>query len=78
MSPTIGRIVVYNTAEQDRIAFGVSHGNVQSKLPAIITAVWSDECVNLKVIGDGPTDLWKTSVTRGPGEYQWDWPEIKK
>jgi hypothetical protein len=52
--------------------------------PAVIAQTWEatsyqhDE-VNLKVLADGPTDFWRTSVPysedKQPGT--WHWPEIR-
>jgi hypothetical protein len=79
MKPTLGRIVIYHTTEQDREEMRLNpECNVQKDLPAIIVGIWSDECVNLKVIYDGDINVWKTSVTEGTGEYNWSWPEIRK
>lgn len=84
MKPTIGRIVTYNTTQGQRDqmkAFsdaGVSQ-NVQLQLPAIIVAVWSETCINVKVFVDGKgPDLWLTSINKGDGEGQWNWPVIEK
>jgi len=75
MKATIGRIVIYNTSVVDREKMSIAnYCNVQDKLPAIIVAVWSDECVNLKVITDGNMDLWVTSAIKGDNEMNWDWP----
>lgn len=76
MKPTIGRIVIYKTTEEDRKTFQAlrGNGNNVNELPAIIVNVWSDTCVNLKVIGDAPIDLWKTSMNQGDGEGNWNWP----
>ena len=80
MKPTIGRIVIYNTTEADKAkmrAAGLNGTcNVQDILPAIIVAVWSDECVNLKVITDGILDLWVTSALKGDQPMNWNWPVI--
>jgi hypothetical protein len=83
MKPTIGRVVIYNTTEADKAkmeAASTLNGgcNTQDKLPAIITAVWSDECVNLKVITDGNLDLWVTSANKGDEPMNWNWPVIEK
>lgn len=51
--------------------------NVQDKLPAVITAVWGDECVNLKVIVDGCFDLWITSALKGDNPMNWNWTVIE-
>lgn len=82
--PTIGRIVIYNTTEKERLHMksnseaGIPQ-NSQLYLPAIIVAVWSDTCINIKVHIDGfGTDLWRTSVSQGDGEGQWNWPKIEK
>lgn len=65
MYPTIGRIVLYRVGEYDVKQFteNGNEGNVRkgSILPAMITAVFSETCVNLKVIGDCPKDAWLTS-----------------
>lgn len=78
MSPTVGRIVHFYPASEDCIT-GYNGAEV---LPAIIVRVWSDSCVNLKVLTDGPYDVWKTSVIkRAEGsdmKYTWDWPVISK
>ncbi len=66
--PTVGRIVHY-------------HANRERKgqpYPAIITHVWSRDCVNLKVLTDGsfPVEYCTpTSVLLGTGDGQWSWPE---
>lgn len=83
MNPTIGRVVIYNTTDTDKAkmkaASTINGGcNVQDKLPAIIVAVWSEECVNLKVITDGNLELWVTSSMKGSAPMNWEWPEIKK
>jgi hypothetical protein len=81
MPPTIGRVVIYTTTDADKAkmeaASKVSGCNVQDKLPAIIVAVWSPECVNLKVITDGNLDLWVTSSLKGDQPYNWDYPVIE-
>jgi len=71
MKPQIGRMVIYHCDENQ-----VKENNYQKDAPAVITAVWGDECVNLKVLTDGQAIVWLTSVTLGTGERQWSWPEI--
>lgn len=55
--PTIGRIVIVPVDGQ--------RSNGAACAPAIITRVWSDTCVNLRVIADTNSDLnsWRTSCT---------------
>lgn len=79
MKPTIGRIVIYNTTGLERSEMEQNpQCNVSEKLPAMITAVWSDDCVNLKVFLDGEGEIWKTSAQKGDDEDQWNWPVIQK
>lgn len=73
MEPTIGRIVIFNVPEEMK-----PRVNFAEKLPAIIVRVWSDGVVNLKIITDGPEDIWDTSVHMGDGPHQWNWPVIEK
>lgn len=71
MTPTIGRVVIYSfvsKAEADVASNGAA------EVPAVIVRVWSDTCVNLKVLTDGTYDLWKTSVSLGDLPGQWRWP----
>lgn len=76
--PTIGRIVIYNTTEAQRKEFEKNNENQAKQLPAIIVAVWSNSCVNLKVITDGKNDLWVTSSVQGEQDGNWNWPTIQK
>ena len=73
MKPTIGRIVHYFPTPRQLSEWG---GNQSSPLPAVVVKVWSDTCVNLKVLNDGPSDHWVTSALNdeamSPG---WDWPK---
>lgn len=55
----------------------VSEGQV---CPAIIVAVWSDTCVNLRVMLDGTDEFW--ALSRNPIDMdgldipgRWFWPE---
>ena len=78
MHPTIGRIVLYNTTDSQRIKMKNSQNcNVSEVLPATVVAVWSPIMVNLKVHLDGEGDLWVTSVHMGTGEGEWEWPKIE-
>ena len=52
--------------------------------PAIVVAVWSQDCCSLQVFIDGTNDdvsgdsiLWKTSViySEEPKDYSWHWCE---
>jgi hypothetical protein len=72
METTIGRIVHFNVPEDMKPKV-----NWAEKLPAIIVRVWSNDCVNLKIITDGIEDIWQTSIPKGSDVNQWEWPEIK-
>lgn len=74
MKPTIGRIVIFHCNEMQREKIN----NYQPDAPAVITAVWGDECVNLKVLLDGEDNIWVTSAMLGTEENQWSWPIIEK
>lgn len=83
MKPSIERIVHYVQQKPPSRGEGVIH------LPAIITAVWSDTCVNLMVFTDGsnsepdgtnyPRTKWITSPSLDGSETPhintWHWPE---
>jgi hypothetical protein len=64
--PSIGRIVIYKLpdAEPER--------NGTREHPAIITRVWTDDCVNLTVFFDATHSEPRTSQQRSAG--RWDWP----
>lgn len=53
-SPSVGRIVLTTVDPRQN--------NGSSEAPAVITRVWNDEMVNLKVFLDSGDTLWKTSV----------------
>ena len=66
--PSVGRIVLFEPADQTK---GQPH-------PAIITHVWTDDCVNLFVFPDAGHQIVDTvhaSVTYGqeaaPGTWRW-------
>lgn len=73
MKPSIGRIVHFVLGEP----------NVRP-IAAIITAVWSDICVNVRIFQDGsntqPTQFseWITSIifddSERPAARTWHWP----
>ena len=54
MKPSVGRIVLTPVAPETN--------NGSTVAPAIITRVWSDTCVNLRVLHDSENITWKTSV----------------
>lgn len=64
MKPSIGRIVHFVDPSG-------------AHLPAIITCVHSDTCVNLKVFRDAEGDSFITSVVLNDegGSSSWHWPE---
>jgi hypothetical protein len=79
MLATIGRIVIYKLTEADKNALRHFNCNTPEELPAIVVSVWSESCINVKVIVDGSIpDLWKTSVNLGDQQGNWRWPEIKR
>jgi hypothetical protein len=60
MKAAVGRIV--------HVLVNPAHNNGSDVAPAIITRAWSDNCVNVRVLYDGPPVLegrqdWLTSVT---------------
>jgi len=72
MKPSIGRLVHYFPTINE------NYGN--SPVTALITHVWSDTCVNLKLFADGPgvMDGFKTSVNNLHSDNSagsWNWPE---
>lgn len=78
MIPTIGRIVIYNTTHEERVAMeNYMFCNVQRQVVAIIVAI-SESDVNLRVICDGSmfpiANGWIRHVKQGDGEGQWNWP----
>ena len=75
----IGDVVMYKTTSEERKKMeSMPNCNVQMMLPAIVVAVWGQECVNLNVICDGEMMLLKTSSPKGDGEMCWNWPEIEE
>ena len=79
MKPSIGRIVHLRVADSfdDIEAINALGGNrvIEGDIvAAIITAVHSDTCVNLKALVDGPADYWASSRELGDDPGQWNWP----
>lgn len=66
--PSIGRVVHYKPLDSD------PPRNNAEVLPAVIVRVWSDTCVNLRVLNDQVYDFWKTSSKLGDGAGEWNWP----
>ncbi len=88
MKPSIGRIVHY--VQEKPPQYQPTDGPKQFvHLPAIVTAVWGDTCVNLMVFTDGSNSevdgtnfrccKWVTSATldeaETPQPRTWHWPE---
>lgn len=86
--PSVGRIVHYTLTEADAAALFTNAGDAfinpvreGSVLPAVVTAVFGDNpqgTANLRVLADGPADLWATSRYRSdsgePEPGRWNWP----
>lgn len=71
MKPTLGRIVIYMFLPEERGPFT----NRANEAAAIVVRDWNfDGLVNLKVLVDGPIDLWKTSIHEGDAPGTWHWP----
>lgn len=52
--PSVGRIV--------HVVVDPRQNNGSDVAPAIVTRVWNDEMVNVRVLLDGPDVLWQTSI----------------
>ena len=90
METQIGQIVHYRlsqndvqTIQQNRKAFlsaeldPLAHGNeIRSGevYPAVVVKTFGQDQVSLKVMLDGPDELWTTSKTVGDSEGQWQDP----
>lgn len=76
----VGHLVHYHTSEDDKKAMREQQCNVQDVLPAVVVAKWSDTCLNLRIIMDGPgtvPGLWRTSVLLKSAEVQpYSWEPI--
>ena len=65
MKPTIGRIVI--------VPVDPARNNGADVAPAVITRVWNDTCINVRVLLDGPDTEWKTSLKLCPdADTMWD------
>lgn len=63
--PSLGRIVIVPVTPQEN--------NEATLAPAVITRVWSNEMINVRVLVDGSQVLWKTSVRLFPdADSMWD------
>ena len=74
--PEIGEAVLFTSNPDDLVA--KSNGN-DGPIPAIVTRVWSDLCVNLKIIPDCGPIQDRTSVVHSsanPAGYHWDFKEV--
>lgn len=80
VKPSIGRVVIYVWGDdpQDK----VDHNNHADVSPAIVVRTWGNTAyendeVNLRILADGQSVQWKTSVpyseTKEPNT--WHWPE---
>lgn len=85
-TPTVGRTVLYTLGEHEaaelakkyksEIGRTVNPPHAGQAYPAVIVAVWSDTCVNLRVQLDGEPTYWATSRGLGHGQSQWAWPTL--
>lgn len=67
--PSVGRVVHFYKTESD--------AGANQMQAAVITKVWSDECVNLYIMpADGGSGYGQTSVmfSETPRVYSWCWP----
>lgn len=73
-TPTLGRIVLVPVAPDGNNGSGIA--------PAIITRVWNDTMINVRILVDGPDVPWLTSLSyagnlddvAGTHAYVWTWP----
>lgn len=71
--PEVGEIVLFYPKEDDRVARA---NNNDGPIPAIVTRVWSNLCVNLKIVPDSGPMQDRTSVVRrdaNPNSYFFDY-----
>lgn len=79
-TPSIGRIVIVPATA----LLPTDENNGGTEAPAVITRVWSDTMVNVRVLLDGHETPWKTSITlhgsraeyeQAGGAFGCYWPE---
>jgi hypothetical protein len=73
--PELGDLVFYRPLPAEKGEAPAILSNQPDVLPAVVVAVWTPDCVNLKVFTDGPTDVWKTSILQGDHPGMWQWGE---
>lgn len=56
MTPSIGRIVLVPAQPHTN--------NGAQVVPAVITRVWNDDLINVRVLGENTNTEWRTSVKR--------------
>ena len=74
MKPSLGRIVLVPAAPTGNNGAGIAS--------AIITRVWNDTMINVRVMTDGPDLPWRTSLSytedldqyTGTDACSWTWP----
>ncbi|MFF0140471.1 hypothetical protein ACFYRN_28905 [Streptomyces sp. NPDC005227] len=72
MKPSVGRVV--------HVPTDPAKNNGADIAPAVITRVWNDDCVNVRVLLDSDAVEWRTSVTYADAfdddtnRHRWTWP----
>lgn len=75
LTPYLGEIVIYHCKASE------SQNNAH-RVPAIVVRIWPKEysggyqMVNLRVLDDGETIWWRTSVKEGTEPGHWSFPAI--
>lgn len=65
--PSIGRIVTVPAAAIKGVEL-----NGAEAAPAVITRVWNDRTVNVRVLPDSDAIVWKTSIALYPSRDEYD------
>lgn len=68
--PTVGSTVLFHPPASDKVALSNRH---PGPIAAIVTRVWNDTTVNLKIIPDCGAVEDRSSVVFGEKEYNWSW-----